>query len=700
MDLKVNTMKNENLPHPAPLPKGEGTLLNFGRDICGDFESATSREWLVTNGIGGYSSGTISGALTRRYHGLLVAARKPPLDRRLLLVKLDETVQYDSESINLFTNRWLDGSVNPHGYRYIENFFLDGTMPVWNFAFADALLEKRIWMQQGANTTFIRFGLSRGLHPVKLTLKALTDDRDYHGETLGGTPMLVELMERGVKVTAYHGAAPFYLLSDQADVQPRNDWYRNFALSVEQYRGFRGVEDHFFAAEFTATLQPGESVTLIASTDADANINSDFVLAERQKYEASVLAESGAIFNDAPPEIKHLLLAADQFIVKRYVEGEEKGRSIIAGYPWFGDWGRDTMISLPGLTITTGRSKIARSILRTFANYVDQGMLPNRFPDLGESPDYNTVDATLWYFEAIRAYHAATDDDTLLKELFPVLKEIIDWHMRGTRYQIHVDPADGLLYAGEPGVQLTWMDAKVGDWVVTPRIGKPVEINALWYHALCLMSQFARRLGEPDSEFKTAAEKVRWRFSKFWNEQAGYCFDVIDSPNGNETSLRPNQLFAVSLPAGDKDEPALFDHDKQKAIVDACGRHLLTSHGLRSLAPFDPAYIGHYGGDAHQRDGAYHQGTIWGWLIGPFVGASLKVDEDAESARTYLYPLLDHLSVHGLGSISEIFDGEAPFTPHGCIAQAWSVAEVLRTWQETSLLKPRSSAAGTPPGAD
>jgi len=656
--------------------------MHFGRDICGDYESASAREWLVTNGIGGYASGTVSGALTHRYHGLMVAALKPPLDRKLLVAKLDETAYYDGASFDLFTNRWVS-AVDPHGYRLIENFYLDGTMPVWAFAFADALLEKRIWMQQGANTTYIRLTLTRGLHPVQLTLKLLVNYRDYHGETQFGDLMQVEQIEHGVIVLAHDGATPFYLLSDKAEAQPRDEWYLDYFLAVEQYRGFRGIEDHFLAAEFTVTLQPGESVTLIASMDANPNLDSDSALEERGKYEAEILAQAGSAFDDAPPAIRHLLLAADQFIVKRDVEGEEDGRSVIAGYHWFGDWGRDTMISLPGLTITTGRPEIARSILRTFARYVDQGMLPNRFPDAGETPEYNTVDATLWYFEAIRVYHAATNDDALLKELFPVLKEIVDWHTRGTRYQIHVDSEDGLLYAGEPGVQLTWMDAKVGDWVVTPRIGKPIEINALWYHALSLMAAFAKRLGEPPKPYKDAAKKVRENFSRFWNAEMGYCFDVLDGPNGNEAYLRPNQLFAVSLPAADKDEPELFDNEKQKAIVDTCTQHLLTSHGLRSLARFNRPYVGHYGGDAHQRDSAYHQGTVWGWLIGPFVGASLRVGSDADTVRGYLLPLLDHLSAHGLGSISEIFDGDAPFTPRGCIAQAWSVAEVLRAWQAT-----------------
>jgi predicted glycogen debranching enzyme len=380
--------------------------------------------------------------------------------------------------------------------------------------------------------------------------------------------------------------------------------------------------------------------------------------------------------------IRCLSLRADQFIVSRPTPDDPGGKSIIAGYPWFGDWGRDTMISLPGLTLATGRPDVARSILRTFARFVDRGMLPNRFPDEGETPRvaYNTVDATLWYFEAIRAYHAATGDDDLVRELFPVLQDIIDWHQRGTRYNIHVDPNDGLLYAGEAGVQLTWMDAKVGDWVVTPRIGKPVEINALWYNALRIMADFSRLVtGESvpsDVSYTTLADRVRSSFARFWNEAGGYGYDVIDGPGGDDASLRPNQLFAVSL------HHSPLDADRQRAVVEVCARHLLTSHGLRSLAPNDPAYVGRYGGDQYQRDAAYHQGTVWGWLIGPFVSAHLRVYRDPALAQSYLAPLMHHLSDHGLGSISEIFDGDAPFAPRGCIAQAWSVAEVLRAWQE------------------
>jgi predicted glycogen debranching enzyme len=349
--------------------------------------------------------------------------------------------------------------------------------------------------------------------------------------------------------------------------------------------------------------------------------------------------------------------------------------TVIAGYHWFGDWGRDTMISLPGLALATGRPELAARVLRTFARFVDQGMLPNRFPDEAEAPEYNTVDATLWWFEAIRATHAATGDDGLLKDLFPVLENVVEWHRRGTRYGIAEDPVDGLLRAGEPGVQLTWMDAKVGDWVVTPRIGKPVEINALWYNALRAMAGFARRLKRPAAAWDTAADRVRDGFGRFWSEGVGHCYDVLEGPHGDDLSLRPNQIFAVSL----AESP--LSVERQRRVVDACARHLLTSHGLRSLSPADPAYRGYYGGPQVERDGAYHQGTVWGWLLGPFALAHARAYGDRAAARAFLEPLGQHLADYGVGSIAEIFDGEPPFAPRGCVAQAWSVAETLRAWQ-------------------
>ncbi len=652
------------------------SAIDFGREICGDVGAAERREWLVTNGIGGYASGTVAGLPTRRYHGLLVAALQPPLGRTVLLSKLDETATYAGRAYPLFSNRWGNGAVEPAGYHHIERFRLEGTTPTWSFACADALLEKRVWMQPGANTTYIRFDLRRASAPLALFIKALVNTRDYHALTRGGDwQTAIQPVRHGLRVTAFEGATPLYLLSAGVEVTPEHQWYRGYFLRQEDTRGLDALDDNLYAGEFTALLQPGESLTLVASTEPEPDLDGDAAYLVRQDYERRLLTGSGQAA--APPWIRQLVQAADQFIVRRTTPGNADGRSIIAGYHWFGDWGRDTMISLPGLTLTTGHYEVAASILRTFARYVDRGMLPNRFPDAGEAPEYNTVDATLWYFEAIRAYFEATGDNGLLRDLYPVLQDIIEWHRRGTRYSIHVDPADGLLYAGEPGVQLTWMDAKVGDWVVTPRIGKPVEINALWYNALRSMADFARRLGQPADDYEALAEQAHAGFARFWNPAAGYCYDVIDGPQGNDPALRPNQLFAVSLPHSP------LDIAKQRTVVDICARQLLTSYGLRSLAPDDSAFIGHYGGDQRQRDGAYHQGTVWGWLIGPFVTAHLHVYRDPAAARALLAPFAHHLADHGLGSVSEIFDGDPPFTPRGCIAQAWSVAELLRAWQVT-----------------
>jgi predicted glycogen debranching enzyme len=667
--------------------------ITFGREICGKFESARSREWLVTNGIGGYASGTVAGLLTRRYHGLLIAALNPPLGRTLLLTKLDETAEMGGLTYPLHTNRWADGTVVPHGYLNIESFTLEGTMPVWRYACADALLEKRIWMQPGANTTYVQYTLSRATLPLKLSLKALVNYRDYHSRTQGNAwQMAIEPVEQGIQVMAFPDAVPLLLLSDalreglaeRVSIVPAHNWNYGFDLIVERNRGLSDREDHLHVATFEITLNPGDAFTFVASSEQHPKPNGLTTLKARRLYEQKLINvwKSTRLPNskEVPPWITQLILAADQFIVDRPLLDEPAGKTIIAGYHWFSDWGRDTMISLPGLTITTGRPEIARSILQTFAKYVSQGMLPNRFPDAGETPDYNTVDATLWYFEAVRQYYSATEDDDLLRTLFPVLADMIDWHCRGTRYNIHLDSTDGLLYAGEAGVQLTWMDAKVGDWVVTPRIGKPIEVNALWYNALRTMAKIARRIGKPHQEYDAIAERSLARFSRFWNGETGYCYDVLDTPDGNDASLRPNQLFAVSLPESPL-TPA-----QQRGVVEACGRILLTSHGLRSLAPTDPRYQGTYGGDQRQRDGAYHQGTTWGWLLGPFVLAHLRVYSNPAQARQVLEPMAHHLVAHGVGSLSEIFDGNAPMAPHGCVAQAWTVAEVLRAWVATEQL--------------
>ena len=655
-------------------------MIGWGREISGDLPAAERREWLCTNGIGGFASGTVAGSLTRRYHGLLVAALEPPLGRTLLVAKVDDTVTYDRAGASLATNRWAGGAIDPQGYRAIERFVLDGSTPVWTYAVADALVEKRVWMEPGANTTYVRYRVLRARGLLALQLRILVDYRDYHATTRGDEwRMDIAPVARGLRVIAFEGARPLLLLADRGEARIAHTWYQRFELPRERERGLDAVEDHLHAGTFEASLEPGAALTLVLSAETAPSLDGEQAWRRRARHEAEVLAawrRAQPAAEGAPAWIGQLVLSADQFVARRPLADDPEGMTVIAGYHWFGDWGRDTMIALPGLTLTTGRPEIARRILKTFARFVDRGMLPNRFPDAGEAPEYNTVDATLWYFEALRAYHAATRDDGLLKELYPVLEEIVRFHRAGTRYGIKEDAGDGLLTSGEPGVQLTWMDAKVGDWVVTPRTGKPVEINALWYNALRAMAGFARHLGRPAGPWDTLADRVKTGFERFWSESAGHCYDVLDSPGGHDEALRPNQVFAVSL----RDSP--LSPERQKRVVDACARHLLTSFGLRSLAAGHPDYRGHYGGDQRERDGAYHQGTVWAWLLGPFALAHFKAYGDAATARSFLAPLADHLGDHGVGSIAEIFDGHPPFAPGGCIAQAWSVAETLRAWHE------------------
>jgi predicted glycogen debranching enzyme len=675
-------------------------LLQLGRDICGHLATAEQREWLVTNGIGGYGCGTVAGLLTRHYHGLLVAALKPPLERTLLLAKLDEQVLYAGEPYALATNRWADGAVNPLGYRYLERFGLEGSIPTWTFACGDALLEKRIWMEQGANTTYIRYCLRRGSHAVQLSLKALANYRNHHGAThADGWQMQVTPLaaprQAGVEIMAFEGATPVYLMADAGTCTPDHGWYRGYDLAVERDRGIDPQDDHLHCATFEVELSVGQSLTVIATTTDPATVKLEGAIERQQDHDRHCLDDWRSArprsITPAPAWVEQLVLAADQFVVARPVVGEPNGKTVIAGYPWFGDWGRDTMIALPGLTLATGRPAIARPILRTFAQYLDQGMLPNLFPEAGVAPEYNTVDAILWFFEAIRVYYAITQDQALLKELFPALLEVIRWHQQGTRYNIHLD-RDGLIYAGEPGVQLTWMDAKIGDWVITPRIGKPIEINALWYNALLAMAQFAEVLEIGGDDYRTLAEQTRRGMQRFWSAPLGHCYDVLDGPDGDDASLRPNQIFAVAFPGADGDGsdyrqpssrslgPPLFPPDQQKAILNTVSRQLLTSYGLRSLSPHHPDYSGHYGGGPVQRDSQYHQGSVWGWLMGPFVQAHLQVYQDPATARSFLEPMADHLRNGCIGSLSEIFDGDAPHTPCGTFAQAWTVAEVLRVW--------------------
>lgn len=657
------------------------TQRHLGRSICGELEQALAHEWLVTNGIGGFAAGTICGTNTRRYHGLLVAALAPPGARTLLVAALDMSVIHDAIEYRLATHEFSDGTVAPQGHLQLESFHLDHGMPVWRYAIADALVEKRLLMQPGHNTTLVGLRLLRAAAPLQVELTPLCCYRDYHSHGHGGWQPGLREIPNGCEIEAFPGAVPYRLRCEGAVFTPDPDWYWNFRHREEGARGLDETEDLYRPGRFLLSLEPGGQATLVMSTEADDPPAFAELYNKRESHAARLLEQLPIA---APDGVRQLALAADQFIVERHREGGAAGQTVIAGYPWFGDWGRDTMIALPGLTLATGRYEIAAAILRTFAAHVSDGMLPNRFPDGDETPEYNTVDATLWLFHALDRYIRDSGDPSLAAELYPVLADIIEWHRRGTRYGIRVDADDGLLASGEEGVQLTWMDARVGDWVVTPRTGKCVEINALWYNALRVMEGWATTLGNPSpaAGYRQAAEQAGRGFQRFWNPARAALYDVIDGPEGEvgvdgrryDDRLRPNQILAVSLPHSPL-EPAA-----QKAVVDACGRELLTSHGLRSLAPGEPGYVAHYAGGPRERDGAYHQGTVWAWLIGPFVDAHYRVYGDAGLARSFLEPLILHLDSACLGSISEIFDADPPFAARGCFAQAWSVAEVLRAW--------------------
>jgi predicted glycogen debranching enzyme len=611
-----------------------------------------------------------------------------PEGRTLLVGAVDEILHIANQNFELATHHWASGAIVPQGFQYIESFHLEGTAPVWTYALGEARIEKRVWMRQGENTTYLRCALKEASEEANLELKVLVNYRDFHCLTRAGEwRMQIDPVAHGVRVIAFENATPFYLRCIGADCEPQHIWYRDCFFPLERERGLDEREDQLFAALFRAALKPGESITLVVSTNEAASLDGDAARAVHEKHEVNLRKRWGAASrktkaSSEPAWLPQLVLAADQFLVKRALPQEPDGNSIIAGYHWFCDWGRDTMIALSGLTLATGRYDMARRILLAFARCVDRGMLPNNFPEdsgkAGEAskPEYNTIDATLWFFEAARQYIAATQDIVTLQTLYPVFADIVEAHVEGTRYNIHVDPADGLLYGGGPGVQLTWMDAKVGDWVVTPRTGKPVEVNALWINALETMKQFAQILHAPGERYRELSDRAKQNFAKFWNAKRDCCFDVIDAPGiGSDPSLRPNQIFAVSLPI------EVLTHEQRKSIVDICAEQLLTPVGLRSLAPGEAGYTGHYAGGPRERDAAYHQGTVWGWLMGPFVLAHLRVYQEHAAALGFLDGLAKTMDSYGLGTLGEIFDGDAPHPPRGCIAQAWTVAEMLRAWR-------------------
>ncbi|MGA6983766.1 MAG: amylo-alpha-1,6-glucosidase [Candidatus Sulfotelmatobacter sp.] len=655
-------------------------MIRFRRDVCDNLNEASSREWLETNGLGGFASSTIIGLNTRRYHGLLVAATKPPVGRYLLVSKLEETLLLDGRAFDLSTNRY-PSVVHPQGFRYLKEFRLD-PFPVFTYEIEGIEIEKTVFMVQGENSTIIQYQLgnmggSKSLpEQIALELRPLIAFRDYHSTTHENTALnaAVASLPGLASITPYPGLPSLHLAHNARQLESGHaSWYRNLEYEAERERGLDFTEDLFNPCLLRFDLRPGAGAMIIASTQPRDAASVD-------EYRQAEISRRVSIVRHAPIKdafVESLTTAADQFIVAR---GKQK--TVIAGYHWFSDWGRDTMIALPGLTLTTGRYDVARSILRTFARHVDRGMLPNRFPDADETPEYNTVDATLWFIEAVRSYLAYTDDlDFVDNELYGVLTEIISWHVGGTRFGIKVD-SNGLLSSGELGVQLTWMDAKVGDWVVTPRCGKPVEIQALWYNALCVMQDIARRLGDEISNHRygAMAALTSETFNRlFWNEKSRCLFDVV---NGGppDASIRPNQIFAVSLPH------TMLNPARANRVLDVVQEHLLTPFGLRTLAPSDPQYRGRYTGDQASRDGAYHQGTVWPWLMGPFLTAYIKVHGRSEPARrqaeSWLSAFKDLLSDSGLGQVSEIFEGDEPHRPVGCIAQAWSVAELLRATVE------------------
>ncbi len=669
----------------------------LGRSHLSTFETACRREWLVSNGLGSYACGTVGGANTRRYHGFLIASRTPPVGRTLLVAKVEVSLEYLGQLYHLGGNEFAGGAVDPRGFIHIESFSLEHGIPRWRYALADALIEQCIFMAPDAQTSYLTLEVKRAAAPVRCELKPLLTHRDHHAQSRGRQPLEMQLS--GAHLTVRAATEPAcHLMVEGARIAPLDEWYWNFLHREEYARGLDALEDLYAPGRFEVPLGAGRPVVLTASTEPTPPPAAAEV---RRTLEARSIKRRAALPPAAPEWVAVLATATDTFIAHRAGAGAGAApgevasgapATVIAGFPWFADWGRDTMIALPGLATVLGRHDVTRSALRTYAGYLDRGMLPNRFPDEGAPPEYNTADATLWFFRALDAHLEAERDPDLARELEPKLMSILRAHHEGTRYGIHVDPADGLLHAGEPGTQVTWMDAKQGDHVFTPRIGKPVEINALWLNALDVTRRLTRSLRHAAEERLCAEwlERASTGFQRFWNAGSNALYDVLDAADGAEADarIRPNQIFAVALPYSP------LAREAQRAVVESCARELLTSYGLRSLSPSDPGYRGQYRGNAWERDAAYHQGTAWSWLLGPFALAHYRVYGDAAAAQSFLEPIAEHLSDACVGQVSEIFEGDAPHEPRGCFAQAWGVAEILRAWVVLERAKSQS-----PPGA-
>jgi predicted glycogen debranching enzyme len=665
-------------------------------------EAGLTSEWLVTNGLGGYASGTLSGVITRRYHGYLVAALPAPFGRIMMLNDLVERIELpDGRFIQLAGEERAGGAVKLDVMHYLSEFRLEAGTPVWRYEVDSLVLEKRLVMPHGQNTAFINYSLLSGNESVRLVLRPSIHFRPHE------QPVSVELDSSYTltvgndryEISAGNGLPPLRLILEGQNAALTVDRIRieQVAYRIEGNRGYPARGDLWSPGFFHVELHKDAGATLIASSEPWENMRALAPVGaleselERKHRTLAVAAdklgkEVGPFVNNNPI-CAELIWAADQFVITpagRIVDATraravgDEVRTVIAGYHWFTDWGRDTMISLEGLTLSTGRYAEAAWILRTFAHYIRDGLIPNLFPEGQTAGLYHTADATLWFFHALDRYTATSHDRSVLRMALPKLLDIFEWHLRGTGFGIGVDPNDGLLKQGADGFALTWMDAKMEDWVVTPRRGKAVEINALWYNALKLLEGWLSEENEPEQAARVAAcaQKARESFNaRFWSEPLQHLLDVVDGPDGDDPACRPNQLFAISL------RHPILDESRWAAVVEAARAKLLTPVGLRSLAPDHKDYKPKYDGDLRVRDGAYHQGTVWAWLIGPFIDAWVKVHPgDFEAAGKFLDGFERHLEDACIGSISEIFDAEPPFTPRGCIAQAWSVAEVLRSW--------------------
>jgi predicted glycogen debranching enzyme len=645
--------------------------LQLDPQSCRHLDLAIQREWLVTNGLGGYASGTVAGVNTRRYHGLLVAALNPPVQRMVLVAALEEWIRSDNGGMQaLSAQEYWDGTVFPQGYRQLDGVELDGMLPVFRWTIDGRTIEKRIWMEQGVSRTVVTYRLVSG-SPLTLQLRPLFAHRDYHQQRHGqGAFELSETAEGWIIDAA--GVRSHFGVRSAATVSSRPDWYWRVLHRAERERGLDDEEDLFTPGVVEVPLAVGVDVGVVIATEPTPP-SWDVARSRRdaQQRQAAVLGPGME-----HPLAEQLALAADQFRVVRRTPGTAPSapqRTVVAGYHWFADWGRDTMISLPGLAMRPGTLWEARAVLDTYIHYLDQGLIPNRFPDGGEAPEYTAIDATLWLFQALAAYLRASRDWSFIADRLEALEGVIAWHVRGTRHNIRMDPVDGLLAGGEDGLALTWMDARVQDWVVTPRRGKPIEVNALWYNALRLMADWCERAMRPAGPYRQmAAHAHASAHERFWYADGGYCFDVVDGPEGDDASLRPNQVIALGLVY------PLIEGENARGALDVITAKLLTPYGLRTLSPDDPRYQSSYRGDQRDRDASYHMGMVWPWLLGPYLDAHGRLDGDRPAADRLLGPFTAHLLDAGLGTISEIFEPEPPYRPVGCIAQAWSVGEVLR----------------------